>query len=131
MSLNYGRPANPEAFIIGALKPLGLPVGPERAEEAPTPSYMVTAITSKSDRYLLCATVSVHSFGTSRAQASEAAWDADNMLLSLTPGDIITLPDGSTASAWVNVIQSPSWVDYGDPYILRYVGRYQPLLRFT
>lgn len=131
MSLYYGRPANPEAFIIGLLAPLGLPVAPERNEDVPLPSYLVTAVAGRSDRHLLCATVSVHSFAGSRADASAAAWNADNALLSTTPGDIVTMPDGTTASAWVDVVQPPVFAEYEDPYVRRYVARYQAMLRFT
>lgn len=137
MTLNYGRPANPEAFVIGALMSLGLPVAVERDEEMALPCYQVTAVASKSDKRMLCATVSVHSFGKGntpaegRAIASAAAWDADNTLLSLTPGDMVTLPDGTTAGAWVMVISAPMFADYRDPYIKRYVGRYDVELRFN
>lgn len=137
MTLNYGRPPNPEGFIIGALTSLGLPVGPERGEDTPLPCYVVTAVAGKSNRFILTATVSVHSFGRGntpeegRAIASEAAWNADNALISLTPGDLITLPDNSTAGAWVDCVMPPVFADYRDPYIKRYVGRYNAELRFT
>lgn len=131
MTLNYGRPANPEAFVIAILESLGLPVGPERDPETGLPCYVVTVVAGHSDKYLLCATVSVHSFATTRAAASAAAWNADNALLSTTPWDKITLPDNSVASANVNVHTPPIWADYRDPFIKRYVGRYDAQLRFT
>lgn len=137
MTLNYGRPANPEEFVISMLKPLGITVGPERDETTPLPCYVVTAVASKSDRFMLCATVSVHSFATdtdtamARAAASNAAWNADNLLISLTPTDAITMADGRPASAWVDPIQPPMYADYRDPYIRRYVARYHATLRFT
>lgn len=131
MTLNYGQPANPEAFVIGLLSPLGLPVGPERDESTPLPCYVVTAVAGKSNRYILCATVSVHSMATTRAAASQAAWDADNVLISVTPADPVTLPDGSTAAAWVEPVMPPVWADYRDPFIKRYSARYTAELRFT
>lgn len=131
MTLNYGRPANPEAFVIKLLEPLGLPVGPERDEETTLPCYVVTAVAGKSDKFMLDATVSVHSYANSRAAATDAAWDADNLLLSITPGDLITMPDGRQASAWICVHHPPTWADYRDPFIKRYVARYDVLLRFT
>ena len=136
MPLIYGQPANPEEFIIAKLKPLGLPVGPERNEDTPLPCYVVTAVASKSDRFLLCATVSVHTFATdtptamARATASVAAWNADNLLISLTPGDTSTMSDGRHAGAWVCPIQAPMFADYRDPFIRRYVARYDVELRF-
>jgi hypothetical protein len=138
VSLNYGRPANPEAFVVKVLAPLGLPVGPERSQETALPCYVVTAVAGKSDRFMLCATVSVHSFAAGdgatdmgRAQASDAAWNADNLLLSLTPADVFTMPDGRAASAWVDPIMPPVFADYRDPFIKRYVARYDVRLRFT
>jgi hypothetical protein len=137
MTINYGRPANPEEFIIAALKPLGIAVGPERDESTPLPCYVVTAVASKSNRFMLCATVSVHSFAKdtdeamARAAASNAAWDADSLLISLTPGDVFTMSDGRPASAWVCPIQPPMYADYRDPFIRRYVARYDAELRFT
>lgn len=138
MSLNYGRPANPEAFIIAHLIPLGLPVGPERKQSTPLPCYVVTSVVNHSDRRLLQATVSVHTFAQGdgetemgRAEASNAAWDADDLLLSRTPGDLVTMADGRTAGAWIEPNMSPVFADYKDPFIKRYVGRYDALLRFT
>jgi len=137
MSLDYGRPANPEEFIIAKLIPLGLPVEPERDEETPLPCYVVTSVTNKSDRYLLDATVSVHSYAKDttsargRAAASQAAWDADGLLMSQTPGDVINMSDGRPAGAWICPHMPPAWADYRDPFIKRYVARYDVLLRFT
>jgi hypothetical protein len=130
MPLNYGKPAPPEDFIIGALIPLGIPVGPERAEETSLPCYVVTALPGKSDRFMLCPVVSVHTFATTRDEADQWAWKADNLLISLTSSDVITMPNGDTASAWVDPMQTPAFADYHDPFIKRYSARYQPNLRF-
>lgn len=132
MSVNYGRPASPEGVVIGRLMPLGLPVGVERSEDDPLPSYVVTAFPGTSDRRMLTAIVSVASFGATRAEAEAAAWAADDQLISGTPGDVITLPDGSTATAWIDPYQTPAWDNYdGDPYLKRYVARYRAFLRFS
>lgn len=137
MTLNYGQPANPEAFVIGILKQLSIPVGPERDEETALPCYVVTSVANKSDKSLLDATVSVHSYASDtnaargRAAASQAAWDADKLLTSHTPGDVYTMPDGRVASAWICPHMPPAWADYRDPFIKRYVARYDVLLRYT
>lgn len=131
MSLDYGRPADPEGFVIAKLIPLGLPVGPERDESTGLPCYVVTSVVNKSDRHVLDATVSVHSYGSTRAAASEAAWNADELLLSQTPGDLVTMFDGRPAGAWICPHMPPVWADYRDPFIKRYVARYDALLRFT
>ncbi|CQD03777.1 hypothetical protein BN000_00646 [Mycobacterium europaeum] len=137
MSLDYGRPAPPEQFIILKLMPLGLPVGPERTQSTPLPCYVVTSVVNHSDRFLLQATVSVHTLAQGdgatemgRAQASDAAWAADDLLLSQTPGDLVTLHDGRTAGGWIDPNMSPVFADYRDPFIKRYLGRYDALLRF-
>lgn len=137
MSLNYGRPANPEGFVIRQLETLGLDVGPERDEETTLPCYVVTSVSPTHDKHLLQALVSVHTFATGttsamgRAAASQAAWDADNHLISLTPGDLVTMEDGRTAGAWVECKMAPTFANYGDPLIKRYAARYNVLLRFT
>lgn len=131
MTLNYGRPTPPEDFIIGALMRLGRPVVPEKDELAELPCYQVTSLPGTSNRYMLCPIVSVHSFGRTRDEADKAAWDADELLLSLTPGDSITLATGVVVpGAWVDPKQTPTFVEYRDPDIKRYVGRYTPNLRF-
>lgn len=137
MAVDYGKPARPEAFIIQHLIPLGLPVGPERNQSTPLPCYVVTSVVNKSNRYLLEATVSVHTYAQGdgvtemgRAQASDAAWDADDLLLSQTPGDLVTMPDGRKAGAWIDPHSPPTYADYRDPFIKRYVARYDALLRF-
>lgn len=137
MTLKYGRPAAPEAFFIAKLEPLGLPVGPERDQETPLPCYVVTSVVNKSDKYVLDATVSVHTYakGTNqaegRAAASDAAWNADELLLSQTPGDVVIMPDGRPAGAWICPHMPPVFAEYRDPHIKRYVARYDALLRFT
>jgi hypothetical protein len=141
VTIDYGRPAPPEDFIIGALIPLGLPVTPERDDEtglpvvgaapAGLPCYLVTALPApSSDNRMLCALVSVHTFAATRDAADIAAWNADNLLTSLTPGDIITMPNGKTAGAWVERMQPPAFAEYRNPFIKRYSARYRPLLRF-
>lgn len=132
MALKYGKPANPEAFIIAQLKALGQPVDVERDEQTPQACYVVTSVANHSDRYLLDATVTVHSYGATRAAASDAAWAADELLLSLTPGDVVTLPNGIVAGAWVCPHMPPTWDQYrAEPTTKRYVARYDPQLRFV
>jgi hypothetical protein len=138
MPLDYGRPASPEEFVTAVILPLGLPIAPERDELTALPGYVVTALPGKSNRFILCATVSLHSFAQGdgstsmgRAQAEAAAWNADNLLISLTPMDTFTMSDGRKAGAWICPHGTPSFADYRDPFIKRYVARYDVELRFT
>lgn len=137
MPIDYGQAPDPGQYVIALLTPLGLPVGRERNPETPLPCYKVTVIPGKSDKFILRAVVSVHSFATDpnpeRAHgiANDAAQDADHVLLSQTPGDVVTLANGSTAAGKICPNQTPAYADYRDPFIKRYVGRYDVELRFT
>lgn len=137
MTLNYGQPADPGQYFIALLTPLGLPVGRERNLETPLPCYTVNVLPGHSDKYILRAIVSVHSFATDpnteRANdiASANSWAADKVLLSQTPSDITTLANGSTAAGWICSHASPAWTDYRDPFIKRWTARYTTELRFT
>lgn len=138
MSLNWGTPANPESWLIGWLMPLGLPIGAEREELTGLPGYVVTSVAPTDDKLTLEAIVSLHTFaqngagGGGRAQASQAAWNAHNRILSCTPGDVVTLPGGGTVDgAWTSTKLAPTFANYQDPLIARYVARYCIELRFT
>lgn len=137
MTLNYGSPPDPGQYVIALLTPLGLPIGRTRSIETGLPCFMVTVIPGRSSKYMLCATVSVHSFATDmnpeRAHdiALANAQKAETILLSQTPADITTLANGTTAAGWICPHQPPAWVDYKDPLIIRYVARYDVELRFT
>jgi hypothetical protein len=137
MTLNYGQAPDPGQYIIALLIPLGLPVGREVSLETQLPAYQVTVIPGKSNKYLLCAMVSVHSYATDqnaeRAHdlALNAAQAADTVLLSQWPSDIVTLANGTTAGALICCSHPPAYADYRDPFIKRYVARYDVQLRFT
>lgn len=118
--------------MIAVLKPLGVPVVPERADGDPLPSYMVTAIPgSTSDRVTLSALVQVNSFDVTRDKAQNAADNADHALMSMNDWDVVTLPDGSTTTANVDCKMFPAWHEYRDPRVKCYVARYEIELRFT
>jgi hypothetical protein len=132
MTLEWGRPKSPEAYVIAVLKPLGLPVVPERGDGDPLPSYMVTVIPgATSDRVTLCALVQVNSFDATRDKARIAADNADHALMSMNDWDVVTLPDGSTTTAIVDCKMWPNWHEYRDPRVKCYIARYQIELRFT
>jgi hypothetical protein len=137
MTLNYGQPPDPGQYIIALLTPIGNTVGRTLNLSSPLPAYVVTILPGKSNRYTLCATASVHSFATDqnpeRAHdlALNAAQAADTVLISQMPSDIVTLANGKTAGGWICPQQPPMWVDYKDPFIIRYVARYDVELRFT
>ncbi|BBZ09862.1 MULTISPECIES: hypothetical protein [Mycobacterium] len=138
MSLNYGTAPPPTQFGIGVLLPLGLPVAPMRDEETPLPSYVVNGIAGPDDKYILNAIISLHTFakGNTPAEgvaiADEWAWKAHYRIIGLTPGDHVTLPNGTTAQpGWPKTDQMPVFQPYRDPFIMRYYARYVIPLRFT
>lgn len=131
MSLDYGAPTPAEDFIIGALIPLGIAVGPESDEETALPRFVVTALPGTDNRFIDCPIVSVHTMAATRDEADKWSRKAHKLLISLTPGDQITLADGTPVpGAWVCPKQSPSYANYRDPFIKRYSARYQPELRY-
>jgi hypothetical protein len=130
VGIDYGRAANPGAYVMGILIPLGTPVEPERPEDAPVPFYVVNAIPGTPDRFSRNAIVSVHSFGSTHALAWAAADAADHQILSTSNGDVITLPDGSTATGDVGPNQLPHYINYRDPRVKRYLARYAVSMRF-
>jgi hypothetical protein len=139
MTVNYGQAPDPGQYIIALLTPLGLPVGRTVNLGTSLPAYMVNILPGKSDKYILCATASVHSFATDPNQNQERAHDlalnaaqaADTVLISQMPSDIVTLANGKTAGGLICPQQPPMWVDYKDPFIIRYVARYSVELRYT
>lgn len=140
MSLNYGAPVSPTQFGIGLLLPLGLPVVPFRTEETSLPCYVLNAIAGRDDKYVMDAVISVHTFAKGNtpeegpALAEGPAFAAHNKIISMAPGDVITLPNGMTAASqgWPETQQIPVFQPYhGDPYIARYYARYLIPLRFT
>jgi hypothetical protein len=139
VSLKWGLPPRPEPWMTGLLIPLGLPVGPERNEQTGLPCYVVTSVAPTDDKLTLEAVISVHSFakskemgGGGRDQADQMAWNAHNQILSCTPGDTVTLANGDTVTgAWADTRMAPTYADYGDKNIKRYVARYCVTLRFV
>jgi hypothetical protein len=144
MSLYYGTVTPPTQFAIGVLTLLGRPVFPERNEKTPLPCYVVNGITGTSDNYFLDAIVSVHTFAAGNtpqegfAICDQWAWDAHYVITRLTPGDVVTLPDGTTAHCAVSTNglgprcdQMPAFQSYRDPFIVRYYARYCIPFRFS
>ncbi|MBO0882803.1 MAG: hypothetical protein J2P17_21210 [Mycobacterium sp.] len=137
MSLNYGKPPSPTQFALGMLAPLGLAVVPMRTEETPLPSYVANGMSGPDDKYILTAIIVVKTFAQGNtpqegfAVADKWAWAAHDLIIGLTPGDTVTLPNGDTAQpGWPEVKQSPEFRPYKDPYIVQYYSRYEIPLRY-
>lgn len=132
MSIDYGEPTPGEDFVIGALIPLGIAVGPESDEETALPRFVVTQLPGHDNRYIDCPIVSVHTMARTRAEADQWARKGHRVLIGLTPGDQITLADGRVVpGAWCPPKSGwPAYANYRDPHIKRYNARYQPELRY-
>lgn len=132
MSLDYGEPTAGEDFVIGVLLRLGIAVGPESDEETALPRFVVTQLPGTDNRYMSQPIISVHTLASTRAEADQWARKAHKELISLTPGDQVTLADGTTVpGAWVCPKSGlPAYANYRDPFIKRYNARYQPELRY-
>lgn len=140
MSLHYGTVPPPTQFGIGLLTPLGLSVGPTRQELTSLPGYVVNGITGTDDKYMLEAIVSVHTFAEGNspqegfAIADQWAWAAHYKIIGLTMGDVVTLPNGTTAQCvglGPETKQMPVFQPYRANEIIRYYARYCIPLRFS
>ncbi|UVO12812.1 hypothetical protein NM962_01185 [Mycobacterium sp. SVM_VP21] len=127
--IDYGKPIPPEAFIIGALMPLGYFVEPEHGADDPLPAFVVTSLHPKTDRVMQRALVSVATLGETRSKASDVALEADHQLMSITAGDAIVLPNGQIAHGRIEPHMGPTFDKYSDPFVKRYVARYVVLAR--
>lgn len=140
MALDYGTITSPTQFALGVLKPIGIPVLPTKTESMPMPCYVANAITNTGDKYLLHAIISLHTYAQGNtpqegmAIADQWAWAADRLIMSLTMGDVVILPNGNTAECaglGPERPQMPVFQPYRDPFIVRYYARYSIPLRFS
>lgn len=127
--IDYGKSISPEAFIIGALIPLGYFTEPEHGADDPLPAFVVGSLHPKTDRVMQRALVSVATLGETRSQASDVAWEGDRRLMSLTAGDAIVLPSGLIVEGRIEPHMGPTFDRFSDPFVKRYVARYVALLR--
>jgi hypothetical protein len=131
MSLDYGEPTPSEDFVIGALIPLGIAVGPESDEETALPRFVVTALPGHSNKHFDYPIVSVHTLASTRDEADQWARKGHKVLESMTPGDKVTLADGTVVPGAKCCPQGrPAYANYRDPSIKRYSCRYKPELRY-
>ncbi|KLO31584.1 hypothetical protein ABW16_01750 [Mycolicibacter heraklionensis] len=127
--IDYGKSIPPEAFIIGALMPLGYFVGPEHGSDDDLPAFVVTSLHPHSDRVMQRALVSVATLGETRDKALDVALEGDRRLMSLTAGDDVVLPSGLVVQGRVEPHMGPRFDKYSDPFVKRYIARYVAVLR--
>lgn len=153
MALNYGTVPSPTQFAIGLITGFGFgfPVLPLRdpnamltdpatGAETSFPAFVVNTITGGDDKYVMNPILSLHTFARgntpaeSVAIADDLAFQVHLKIISMAPGDPVTLPNGTTVTqqGWPETNQIPIFQPWhGDPYVARYYAKYLLPLRFT
>lgn len=126
-----GTAPHAEEFLISYLHQFFTNVRTEMPNDPPFPFYLINRIAGGDDLVSDYAVVSVHSFHTKRGLASDAADAVHAKMKALTAKTSVTVRDRTVGVEFMEVVESPIWVDYNDPNIKRYVGRYRFGLRLT
>jgi hypothetical protein len=120
-----------EEILIAWLEPLRR-TGNSRVSGDPLPFTIVTQVggTENADEGTAAPIVSVHTLvdkTLGRLVAKNEARLTHKRVLRLSQHcDPVTLSDGRTVGVdYVDVVESPLWLAYGDDQILRKVGRYE------
>ena len=119
-----------EEVVVAWLTPLGR-TGVRRLAGDPLPFRLVRRVTGHDDVDMSIdhAVVSVHTFASSAdwpAAKNAALLTHQRMLRLAHHADSITLFDGTLANVdYLDVNESPIWVDYANDQVIRKVGRYE------
>lgn len=139
----YAPPSIPRTVIAWLTTYFGAGnVGMRRPQSAQLPYRMVTTVggTETVERIQRCGTVSVHTFADSMDNAEYQAELTHQRMLLLGPPNsapqtvTVTLPGNTTQTVSPDSIttsQIPTWADYEDDLIFRFVARYQIHTRFV
>lgn len=124
-----------QRVIVAWLRPLGR-CGTQRLAGDPLPFRLVTRVAGADDHIegIDVAVVSVHTFATRETATDETHTTHQRMLyLQRNPfTDIELLGSGVVANInFCQTVEKPTLVDYGDPNLLRHVGRYRVGLDFV
>lgn len=128
-------PPDAQRVVLAWLRPLGR-AGTQRLSGDPLPFRLVTRIAGADDHIegVDVAVVSVHTFAARETATDEANKTHQRMLyLARHPfTDIELLGSGVTANVnYCETVEKPTYQDYGDPNLLRYVARYRLGLDFV
>lgn len=128
-------PPNVEETIVAWLADLGR-AGVLRKPADELPFRLVHRVTGTDNLTIGSddAVVSVHTFDTTMAGASAEADRTHQRMMYLAqhPLTNIELTDGATANVdYVNTVEKPTYEDFKDPNVFRYVARYRVGLSFT
>jgi len=122
-------PPNAEETVVAWLAELGR-AGVLRKPTDPLPFRLVHRVTGTDDLNIGSddAVVSIHTFDATMDGASAEADRTHARMLYLAKNSLtnIDLIDGTTANVdFVNTVEKPIYVEYGDPGTFRYVARYR------
>jgi hypothetical protein len=132
-------PPSVSEVVVTWLRPLGDPlgVGTDRPTGAVLPYRMVTPVAgTEHQKIMQCSVVSVHTFDDNMDDAEAAAQITHQRMLLMGPPIVgfqqIAISNNQiVVPRQVYTMQIPTWVDYQDNVIRRYVARYNVDLRFV
>lgn len=132
-------PPSVSEVVVTWLRPLGDPngVGTDRPSGAVLPYRMVTPVAGQEQHKVMQrATVSVHTFHDNMDDAEAAAQLTHQRMLLLgppwAPPQQVTISNNQVITPIsVETVQTPSWIDYQDNTIRRFVARYEVALHFV
>jgi hypothetical protein len=132
--MTYPIAADVEELVVAYLVGAGLPstnVGVEMLNTTTYPFYLVQRVAGGDDMITDHATVSVHTFHTSRNASSLAARNAHRLMRQWTAKNAVTVSTGTAFIDWILTLESPTWRNYEDKTLQRYCARYLIDLRLN
>ena len=95
----------------------------------PLPFILVQRVAGGDDYITDHATVSVHAIADTQTAASDLSRQAHHLMRRLHPQDAVWVNGQAVTVNHVEVEQTPIFVDWDDPILMRYVARYRIDLR--
>ena len=92
--------------------------------ELPLPYILVQRVAGGDDYIWDHATIQVDSFHNSETAASDIARAAHHAMRSLSPKTIVVVNGVNATMNHIEFEQTPFWLDYEDPIVMRYLARY-------
>lgn len=131
ISIAKGTAPQAEELIISYLRQWFTNVRTEMPNDPPFPFYLINRVSGGDDLISDYPTVSIHSFHTNRLAAADAADAMHAKLKALNAKTTVEVRGVNVGVEYVEVVETPMWIDYNDPNIKRYCGRYKFGLRLT
>lgn len=113
-----------ESLVVAYLSAFFTNVSVQMPADPPMPFYLVTRVAGSDDMVTDRATVSVHTFASTRTASLEAARAMHDKMTNLNAKLAIQVLGQPVGVDLVETVETPRWEDYGDTTLQRYVGRY-------